>query len=115
MRKLNRDKFSDIHEQQRLARKQLDRVQEELHANPMDETLIAQEMERRIKYLEILKSSLSLIKQQSKQQQLNYGDQCSKIFFAKMKQRKLHNYVYAIKDDRGNRREGFIEVARVMA
>ncbi|KAJ8419828.1 hypothetical protein Cgig2_029728 [Carnegiea gigantea] len=32
-----------------LARKQLDRVQEELHDNPMDETLIAQERERRIK------------------------------------------------------------------
>ncbi|KAJ8427987.1 hypothetical protein Cgig2_012075 [Carnegiea gigantea] len=102
-------------ETKRLGRKQLDRMQEELHANPMDETIIAQEKERRIKYLEILKSSLSLIKQQTKQQWLNYGDQCSRIFFAKIKQSKLRSYMYAIKDERGNRREGFAEVAKVMA
>jgi len=31
-----------------------------------------------------------------------------------MKQKKLHNYIYAIKDENGNRREGFPEVAKVM-
>jgi len=41
LRKLNRDKFSNIHEQQWLARKQLDRVQAELQDNPMDEILTA--------------------------------------------------------------------------
>ncbi|KAJ8431666.1 hypothetical protein Cgig2_008598 [Carnegiea gigantea] len=87
----------------------------ELHDNRWDETLLAQQKERRIKYLEILKSSLSLIKQQCKQQWLNYGDQGSRFFITKMKQKKLYNYVYAIKDKRGNRREGFAEVTRVMA
>jgi len=66
LRKLNRDRFADIHEQQRIAKVQLERVQKELYDNPRNEALLAQEKEGRIKYLEILKSSLSLLKQQSK-------------------------------------------------
>jgi len=46
---------------------QLERVHKELHDNPRDETLLAQDKEEKTKYLEILKSSLSLLKQQSKQ------------------------------------------------
>ncbi|KAJ8425192.1 hypothetical protein Cgig2_004314 [Carnegiea gigantea] len=106
LRKLNRDSFTN--------RMQLERVQSELHGNPRDEALIAQEKEVRIRYLEVLKSSMTLLKQQSKQQWINYGDQASRLFFAKMKQRKLNNYVYAITNGNGNRREGFDEVAKVM-
>ena len=85
LRKLNRDRFADIHDQQRVARMQLERVQSELHGNPRDEALLAQEKEARDRYLEILKSSLTLLKQQSKQQWITYADQASRLFFAKMK------------------------------
>jgi len=40
LRKLNRDRFADIHEQQRIARLQLERVQSELYGNPRDEVLL---------------------------------------------------------------------------
>ena len=113
-RKLNRDKFADIHEQQRLARMHLEKVQNELHGNPRDEGLLEQEKEARGRYLELLKSSLTLIKQQSKQLWITHGDQTSKPFFAKMKQRKINNYVYSITDGNDNRREGFDEVAKIM-
>jgi len=42
-----------------------------LQGNPMDGALIAQEMKRRKKSLEILQSYMSMIKQQSKQQLIN--------------------------------------------
>jgi len=86
-----------------------------LHSNPRDAVLLAQEKEGKIKYLEVLKSSLTLLKQQSKQQWINFGDKASRLFFSKVKQRKLPNYGYAIKDGNGNRRERFDEVAKVMA
>ena len=114
LRKLNRDRFADIHDQQRVARMQLERVKSELHGNPRDEALLAQEKEARDRYLEILKSSITLLKQQSKQQWITHGDQASRLVLAKMKQRKLNNYVYATTDGNGNKREGFEEVAKVM-
>ncbi|KAJ8419395.1 LOW QUALITY PROTEIN: hypothetical protein Cgig2_013292 [Carnegiea gigantea] len=63
LRKLNRDKFADIHEQQRNARGELERVQKEFWANPTNEELLTKEGEYRERYLKLLKSSLSLMKQ----------------------------------------------------
>ena len=92
----------------------LEKVQNELYGNPRDEGLLEQEKEERGRYLEFLKSSLTLIEQQSKQLWITHGDQTSKLFFARMKQRKINNYVYSITDGNGNRREGFDEVAKIM-
>ena len=114
LRELNRDKYADIHEHQRLARLQLEQIQEDLHGKPRDAKLIAKEKKARERYLVILKSPLSLLRQQSKQQWINQGDQPSRLFFAKMKQQKLSKYVYTINDVEGNKREGFEEVAKVM-
>ena len=89
-------------------------MQNELHGNLRDEGLLEQEKEARGRYLELLKSSLNLIKQQSKQLWITHGDQTSKLFFAKMKQRKINNYMYSITDGNGNRKEGFEEVEKIM-
>jgi len=62
LRKLNRDKYAAIHEQQITARIQLEKVQSELHGNPRDEDLLAHEKVVRDIYLEILKSSLTFLK-----------------------------------------------------
>ena len=64
--------------------------------------------------MSILHSSLLLIKQQSKLQWIDQGDHCTKIFFAKMKQRQMQAFVYSILDDRGSKVEGFEKVAQVM-
>ena len=55
-----------------------------------------------------------MIKQQSKALWLNQGDQCTRAFITKMKQKKLQAYVYAIKDKEGGWQEGFENVAHVM-
>ena len=68
MRQLNKDKFGAIHEQQQEARRKLEKVQEQLQLDPQNAKLMKKEKETRGKYMEILHSSLTLIKQQSKQQ-----------------------------------------------
>ncbi|KAJ8429999.1 hypothetical protein Cgig2_033924 [Carnegiea gigantea] len=47
------------------------------------------------------------MKQQSKMEWLHYGDENTRLFFAKTKQRKLAPYIYPIKDGNDNTVEGF--------
>ncbi|KAJ8421631.1 hypothetical protein Cgig2_020957 [Carnegiea gigantea] len=42
---------------------------------------------------------MDLLKQQSKLEWLKYRDDCTKLFFARVKQRKLATYIYTIKDE----------------
>jgi len=49
-------------------------VQEQVQEGPYNTTLIEKEKEARERYIQILNSSLALIRQQSKVQWLIYGD-----------------------------------------
>ena len=64
--------------------------------------------------MDILNSSLSLLKQQRKLEWIKYGGDNAKLFFAKAKQKKLTSYICTLKDDSGQYMEGFKNVARVM-
>jgi len=55
---------------------------------------------------------LDLIRQQSKADWIGYGDECTKYFFAKVKQRKADTYVFDIMDDKGQHKTGFTAVAQ---
>ena len=57
---------------------------------------------------------LTLIRQQCKVDWLNYGDDCTKYFFAKVTQRKTAKYFFEIKDAQGQQKQGFGEVAGIM-
>lgn len=114
LRKLHKDSFHDIHKQVAIQRQRLEDIQEKLHENPEDIQIINEEKQQRQEYITILHSSLALMKQQSNLHWLNLGDSSSKFFFAKMKQRKNSNYVYAIMNEMNSRVEGFQEVGRVM-
>ncbi|KAJ8426160.1 hypothetical protein Cgig2_032642 [Carnegiea gigantea] len=85
LKHLNISKYRDIYGQLALSRAQLEATQNQLHQNPLNQHLQAQEREDRPKYPGILDSSIKLLRQQSKLEWLNQGDQCSKFFFAKMK------------------------------
>ncbi|KAJ8433496.1 hypothetical protein Cgig2_018030 [Carnegiea gigantea] len=87
-------------------------IQTQLHEDPQNAELIAEERVIRETYVRILKSSLFLIRQQSKQTWLNQGDYCTKLFFAKMRQRNMQTFIYQIKDDHGEMVEGFENVAK---
>ncbi|KAJ8422406.1 hypothetical protein Cgig2_013226 [Carnegiea gigantea] len=95
-RKLNKDKFRDLKQA------------------PADRGLQQTERELRITYANIISSSISLMRQRCILEWIEHGDDCSRLFFAKAKQRKLATYIYTLKDDAGNTVEGFDAVGRVM-
>jgi len=102
LRTLNKDHFAGLKSQQNKARSELDNIQSGLQDDPRNEHLQQQEKEGREKYIDILSSSLSLIQQQSKMEWITQGDDNTRLFFAKAKQRKVSTYIYTIKDDQGN-------------
>ncbi|KAJ8429362.1 LOW QUALITY PROTEIN: hypothetical protein Cgig2_033194 [Carnegiea gigantea] len=50
----------------------------------------------------------------SKAEWISYGDDCTRYFFSKIKQRKTATYIYSIQDGQGQPRQGFQEVKEVM-
>ena len=65
-------------------------------------------------YTHILSLMIDIIRQQSKAEWISYGDDCTRYFFAKIKQRKTATYIFSMQDDQGQTRQGFLEVKEVM-
>ena len=65
-------------------------------------------------YIKILSSVIDILRQQCKAEWISYGDECTKYFFAKAKQRKTASYIYELQDMSGNVVQGFPETARLM-
>ena len=76
--------------------------------------LLQKEKEAKLRYAEILSSSLSLMQQQSKIEWLKYGDDSTRFFHAKAKQRKMATYTFSLNDNNGGRVEGFEQVQQVL-
>ncbi|KAJ8425247.1 hypothetical protein Cgig2_015854 [Carnegiea gigantea] len=70
---------------------------------------------KRHHYVTITHSALALMKQQSKVEWIGFGDECSRHFIAKIKQRKSMQCIYQIKDKNDQWVEGFDRVADIMA
>jgi len=111
---LNRKKFADIYAQQGKARDTLTQVQVLLQKDPFNADLVQQENLAKQNYVMITQSSLSLIKQQSKAEWVGYGDECSRYFMAKIKQRKAMTCIYQLQDKQGQWVQGFDEVAGII-
>ncbi|KAJ8419812.1 hypothetical protein Cgig2_000653 [Carnegiea gigantea] len=92
--KFNRDNFADLRAQQEKARRDLVSIQMPIQSNPGDSSPF--QVESNLRKL------------------INYGDDNSRIFFAKAKQRKLASYIYNIKDAKGDLVEGFDQVGKAM-
>ncbi|KAJ8426825.1 hypothetical protein Cgig2_022606 [Carnegiea gigantea] len=114
LRLFNRDHFADLRSQQGKARITMETVQQALQTDPRNEHLLQKEKEARDRYIAILSSSLCLMQQKSKMEWITQGDLSTRFFFAKVKQRKLSTYIYAIKDDHGKQVEGFEEIRAIM-
>ena len=98
---LNKHKYAEIYGQQARARDTLLQVQVSLQKDPFNTELVHQENMPRQNYVKISQSALSLIKQQSKAEWVGYGDDCSRLFMAKIKQRKAMTCIYQLKDKQG--------------
>ncbi|KAJ8429695.1 hypothetical protein Cgig2_004494 [Carnegiea gigantea] len=65
-------------------------------------------------YISINHSAMLLVKQQSKAEWISFGDECTRVFMAKIKQRRAWTSIYHIKDQHDQRVEGFEAVSKVM-
>jgi len=65
--------------------------------------------------MDILASSLALIQQQSKIEWIKYGDDNTRHFHTKAKQRKMATYINNIKDENGIQVKGFDQVQQTMS
>jgi len=74
---------------------------------PQECTYIAAKEGSKKKYIDILSSSISLIQQQAKIDWITQGDEKTRLFLAKTKQRKRTTYIHTIRDVQGNQIEGF--------
>ncbi|KAJ8425317.1 hypothetical protein Cgig2_020955 [Carnegiea gigantea] len=81
MRKLNKEHFLDLKDQQLKARKNLELLQQAYQHHP--------------------------VWQQCKLEWIKFGDDSTRLFYAKAKQRKLSSYIYTLKDQEGGLVEGF--------
>ena len=97
-----------------MSRNLLLQLQQEMQRSPDSESLKALETEARSNYISILSSNLALLKQQSKIDWIKYGDESTRFFYARARQRKLASYIYSIQDATGDVVDGFDKVGEVM-
>ena len=88
LQQLNKKKYADIYAQQTKAKENLTRIQSMLHDNPHNIELNQHEAQARDYYTLINHSEISLMKHQSKVEWIGLGDECTRLFIARIKQRK---------------------------
>ncbi|KAJ8420343.1 LOW QUALITY PROTEIN: hypothetical protein Cgig2_012108 [Carnegiea gigantea] len=111
---LNKNHYADLRSQLRKARTDLENVQSLFLADPMNKQLAQMEATQRSHYTLILSSVIDILRQQCKADWLAYGDECTRYFFAKAKQRKTVSYFFELQDDQGNFQQGFPAVASIL-
>jgi len=86
-----------------------------LQNDPINIVLQQRESQCRDHYISINHSAISLMKQQCKAEWIGLGDESTRMFMAKIKQRKVMASIYHIRHLNDHRVEGFEAVARVMS
>ncbi|KAJ8419740.1 hypothetical protein Cgig2_015758 [Carnegiea gigantea] len=114
LKQLNQSRYVDIYMQQARARNKLLQTQALLQQDPFNSDLLQKEASSRDHYIAINHSVILLIKQQSKAEWIGYGDECSRIFMARIKQRKALISIFHIQDQNNQRVEGFKAVLEVL-
>ncbi|KAJ8435936.1 hypothetical protein Cgig2_013283 [Carnegiea gigantea] len=114
LKQLNKNRFADIYAQQVKAREELLQIQAQLQRDPSNTDLLQKENSSKEHYVSINHSAISLTKQQSKANWIGYGDECSRVFMARIKQRKVMTSIFHIRDHNNQGVEGFDAVTEVM-
>ncbi|KAJ8453404.1 hypothetical protein Cgig2_008288 [Carnegiea gigantea] len=109
-----KDIVKDIYAQQAKVRADLTQIQSLLHNDPLNTELNQQESQVRDKYISINYSAISLMQRQSKAEWIGLGNECTRMFMARIKQRKAMTCIFHIRDTNGQRVEGFKAVSDVM-
>ena len=93
---LNKNHYADLRLQLSKTRNELENVQSLVLADPMNKQLAQKEANQRGHYTLILSSVVDILRQQCKADWLAYGDECTRYFFAKAKQRKTASYFFEL-------------------
>ncbi|KAJ8419320.1 hypothetical protein Cgig2_020479 [Carnegiea gigantea] len=83
-------KFADLRAQLCIARAVLETIQDKFLHDPGNTEWKQKEDLARAHYIHILSSVIDIIKQQSKDESISYGDNCTNYFFAKIKRSHLY-------------------------
>ncbi|KAJ8420991.1 hypothetical protein Cgig2_010630 [Carnegiea gigantea] len=99
-----------------VALQHLNRTQNQnlLLADPTNSKFQQNDRFLRDNYTRILSSVIDILRQQCKAEWISYGDDCTRYFFAKAKQRKTASYIYELQDEQGNVNQGFPAVATIL-
>ncbi|KAJ8425576.1 hypothetical protein Cgig2_003074 [Carnegiea gigantea] len=65
------------------------------------------EEEKKAHYIKVMSSLIDINRQQSKAEWISYGDDRTKYFFTKTKQRKTATYIYELQYEQGHTKQGF--------
>jgi len=89
-------------------------IQSLLQNDSLNIELHHKESQSRDLYILINHSAISLMQQQSKAEWIGLGDECTRMFMARIKQRKAMTSIFHIRDLNDQRVEGFEAVSMVM-
>ncbi|XP_074282927.1 uncharacterized protein LOC141607475 [Silene latifolia] len=101
LKKLNKQKLSDIDNATELARFLLDSLQTKLHLNPHDMNLREAEQQAAQKYNNLHRAQMSFLRLKAKVEWLQDGDENTGFFHRQIKARHIQNKVLSIKDIHG--------------
>ncbi|KAL2905125.1 LINE-1 retrotransposable element ORF2 protein [Bienertia sinuspersici] len=102
LKDLNKHGFSSIQAVATKAYQELIDAQQALHDNPRDERLATIEKEASQQYKQKQDTYVQFLKQKAKCHWLKEGDSNTKLFHRSIKQRRIQNNVYAIRDMTGD-------------
>ncbi|XP_010666883.1 uncharacterized protein LOC104884000 [Beta vulgaris subsp. vulgaris] len=99
---LKKDGFGDVEATVIKAQHDLEKKQEQMHKEPSNSDIVAQEKEAQEVLMRAKKSQYSFLQQKAKLKWLQCGDENTKIFYQALKDRRSHNRVFSIHDSKGN-------------
>ncbi|KAH0705731.1 hypothetical protein KY285_010268 [Solanum tuberosum] len=102
---INKEKFGDIERKAEEAKEELRQCQLKLRRNPTNNSLIDHELEITKKYGKFKEARDQFLKQKTKIQWIQEGDQNTKFYHNYIKARRNTNRVFAIKDKYDERQE----------
>ncbi|KAJ8425089.1 LOW QUALITY PROTEIN: hypothetical protein Cgig2_034025 [Carnegiea gigantea] len=108
LRHLHRDHFSDLREQQQSAR-----LFNRSYNNIQGTLSCFRRKSKPKNDISLLIPPVRLLSNNNVEW-LKYGDDYTKLFFAKTKQRKLASYIYSLQNSQGQYKEGFERVGHIM-
>ena len=105
LKKFSVEHFSNLSGRVVGVRRELERVQCALQENPCDSVLLSEEASLSLLFGNLLRAEEGLVRQKSRIQWLNLGDQNTKFFFQAMKQHHSRSKITSISKEDGTRLE----------